>query len=134
MSYSRPLRQEAIRYESTNAENLTAHLVAIEAIIEEHNLDPSRNANLDETGITPSRDCARVSGARAFLSSTNGLQEQMPSFKNADRVTVMPVILPMELLGVHFTFSKVPNSSTGLLKKMVHCTISLWLTCFLRAA
>ncbi len=92
VSYSRPLRQKAIRYESTNAENLTAHFVAIEAIIEEHNLDPSRIANLDEIGITPSRECARVSGAHAFLSSTNGGQEQMPSFKNVDRVKIMPVM------------------------------------------
>ncbi len=92
VSYSRPLRQESIRYESTNGENLTAHFVAVEAIIEEHNLDLSRIANLDETVITQSRDCARVSGARAFLSSTNGWQEQLPSFKNIDRVTIMPVI------------------------------------------
>ncbi len=42
--------------EATNAENLTAHFAALEAIVEEHNIDPSRIAKLDETGVSLSRD------------------------------------------------------------------------------
>ena len=57
---SRPLRQESVRFNAANAENLAAHFASLEAIITEKNIDASRIANLDETGLTLSRDYIRM--------------------------------------------------------------------------
>jgi len=56
LRFSRASKLEAVRFNSTNANDLTTYLGAIGKVITDNNIDPRRLANLDEVGVNPQRD------------------------------------------------------------------------------
>ena len=57
-----------------------------------HNLDPSRIANLDDTGGTASNDCRQSVRNKTFNTRGRPAEGQSPEFKNIKRITMMPVV------------------------------------------
>lgn len=55
----KPNKQEAKRFLATNATTLTTHFRCIERLIADHNMDPSRIVNLDESGLSADNDNIR---------------------------------------------------------------------------
>lgn len=51
-------KHEEVRYRACHAEIMTTHFLAFQKLLRDNNVDPSRLANLDETGYTPGKDVA----------------------------------------------------------------------------
>jgi hypothetical protein len=49
-------KEEAVRFQATNADVLTIHAAALEKLITENVIDAERFFNLDEFGATPGKD------------------------------------------------------------------------------
>ncbi len=67
LSFSKPNRQAAERFASTNAEVLTTHLSSLESIMTDLKNAAQRLFNLDETGITPGKDFHGTSKKKAVM-------------------------------------------------------------------
>ena len=72
--FTRPTRQEAVRFAVCNEETLTTHFPTLEKIIQENNIDASRVWNLDESGATPGK-VVNGSSACKRLMRRNGTRD-----------------------------------------------------------
>lgn len=89
IKFGRASLQEQARWRATNADNLTKHFARLEAIIQEHNIDAPRIANLDETGTTPDDDCTKSPRTKSYCLRGSYAQQQAPKFSNVKRITMM---------------------------------------------
>ena len=92
IKFGRASKQEQARWRATNAQNRTHHFAEIERLIRVHNLDPSRIANLDETGSTASNDCRQSVRNKTFNTRGRPAERKSSEFKNIKRITMMPVV------------------------------------------
>ena len=95
----RAFKQEQARWRATNAENVTHHCAEIERLIQYHNLNPSRIANLDETGTKASKDCLQSVRNKTFNTRGRPAERQSPGLKNLTRITMMPVVFAQGEIG-----------------------------------
>lgn len=92
LRFGRATKEEAKRFASTNAENLTSFFAAIEKVVLENNIDDQRICNLDECGISAETDKVGRSRKKVYTLRSSRPQQKLPEFRNVDRITMMPVI------------------------------------------
>eukprot|EP00171_Calliarthron_tuberculosum_P001809 IDg1809t1 len=93
LSFTKPNRQAFDRFASSSAEVLTTHIVSLGQVLEDFNIDAERLFNLDETGMTATRDCHGASTNKAFTSSGTRCERRAVSFRNEiARVTLMACV------------------------------------------
>jgi DDE superfamily endonuclease len=85
-------KQEAVRFQATNADVLTTHAAALENLIAESGIDADRIFNLDECGETPGKYVSGQTKEKVFTKSGVRGDARMPSFANCSRVTIVPTI------------------------------------------
>ena len=91
IKFGRASKEEA-RWKATSAESLTSHFAELERLIRVHNLESSRIANLDESGLTPSKECPQSNRTNSYNARGQKPLQRSPEFRNVKRITVMPVI------------------------------------------
>lgn len=84
-----PTRQEALRFASVNGENITAHLVNLEKLLEKYQFDAEEIWNLEDTGATLGDDVGSKLSSHRILRFERS-KDQASS--NLHRVTAMPVV------------------------------------------
>lgn len=92
LRFGRATKQEAKRFSSTNADNLTSFFAAIEKIISENDIDAECLCNLDECGISSEIDKVGRCHQKVYSLRSSKPQQKLPEFHNVDRITMMPVI------------------------------------------
>ena len=92
IEFGRASKQEQARWRVTNAQNFTHQFAEMDSLIQLHNLDPSRIANLSETGTTARNDCRQW--VRNNTCNTRGrpAERQSPELKIVKRITMMPAV------------------------------------------
>lgn len=87
-------KEEEIRWRSGNAEVFTNHFATLEKLVADYDIDASRIANLDETGVSANRDaCGRIRAKHLIRTrQSQTTQQRVATFKNVDRITLMPTI------------------------------------------
>jgi hypothetical protein len=90
--FGKTRKQEAVRFQATNADVLTTHAAALEKLITENGIDAERLFNLDECGATPGKDVSGQTKEKVFTRSGVRGDARMPSFVNCSRVTIVPTI------------------------------------------
>ena len=92
-------RQDALRYRTTNAHNLSTHFAELESIIKTIHIDSSRICNIDETGCSPNRDASGRMGTKSYCTRGVFYQYRAAFFKNVHRVTLLPAIFACRSVG-----------------------------------
>ena len=92
LRFSKPLRQEAQRYDAVSADVLVEHFAQLETVIERHNIDSTRIWNLDECGGTPGRDVVGNTESYRIFRRNGERDYKLPEFVRTNRITLMPVI------------------------------------------
>ena len=127
--FRRASKQEQARWRATNADSLTWHFAQIEAIIRDHNIDPSRLPNLEETGTTPENDCTQSVRSKGYYMRGNPPEQQAPVFSNVKRITTLPVIFadgnvsrPMFVIqGTRVKFRIKVDNGTEVVETLADC-------------
>ena len=87
-----PRPQDIRRFNYINADTLTTHFAALDALRIEYNLDASRVWNLDETGCSPGKDTQGQTNLHRLLRRNTRSELRAPNFSYNSRVTLMPCI------------------------------------------
>ncbi|PXF46970.1 hypothetical protein BWQ96_03308 [Gracilariopsis chorda] len=97
--FRKPSRQDAKRFEATNAKVLVAHMSKLKKIIEFHKILPSHISNVDETGFSPSTE--RKYGNQEKFLARKGVKPTLPnpSFENVNRITLLAAVFANGDLG-----------------------------------
>lgn len=97
----KPRKEQELRYKSCNADTISTNFAALKKIISDNNIDSSRICNIDETGSTTEREAGgRLSKKRVLRSGkANRSVVRVPTFKNVDRITMLPTIFANGELG-----------------------------------
>lgn len=92
IKFTRPTRQEAVRFAACNGDTLTTHLATMEKLISDNAIDDIRLWNLDESGATPGKDVDGRSACKRLMRRDGIKDLKVPQFLNTHRVTMMASI------------------------------------------
>lgn len=76
---------EKLRFHSCNREALTTHFTTPEDVITKKCITPDKLCNLNKSGVTAKRDAHKTVRPKHSVC--------LPTFRNVDRVTVVPVVI-----------------------------------------
>ncbi|PXF44883.1 hypothetical protein BWQ96_05373 [Gracilariopsis chorda] len=97
--FCKPSRQNAKRFEATNAKVLVAHMSKLKKLIEFHKILPSHIASVDETGFSPSTEWKYGNQKKVLARKRVIPMLPNPSFENVNQITLLAAMFANGELG-----------------------------------
>ena len=91
--------QKRTRFRTVNAQTMANHFASLECLFQKYNFDTDRVWNLDETGISPSREARGFAKLQRFGRRGTQMDCITPEFGYTNRVTIMPVVSASGTIG-----------------------------------